>query len=85
MDLTNALRLGSTPRVAIVGGGGKTTTLFILAREATSNVIVAATAHMAIAQLEMADLGSQRLSTSDRRHLLQRPREQHRQNDRLER
>ncbi len=55
MNLTSALRLGSTSRVAIVGGGGKTTTLFTLAREAASTVIVAATAHMAIAQLEMAD------------------------------
>ncbi|MBI5565535.1 MAG: putative selenium-dependent hydroxylase accessory protein YqeC [Chloroflexi bacterium] len=55
MKLTHALRLNSTPRVAIVGGGGKTTTMFTLAREYPSPVIVAATAHMAIAQLEMAD------------------------------
>ncbi len=55
MNLTSALRLGPTPRVAIVGGGGKTTTLFTLAREASANVVVAATAHMAIEQVAMAD------------------------------
>ena len=55
MNLTSALRLGSTPRVAIVGGGGKTTTLFMLAREAPSKVIAAATAHMAVEQVALAD------------------------------
>jgi molybdenum cofactor cytidylyltransferase len=55
VKLTAALRLSSAPRVAIVGGGGKTTTMFTLAREATSPVIVAATAHMAIEQLALAD------------------------------
>lgn len=55
MNLTTAVRMGSTPRVALVGGGGKTTTMFTLAREATSPVIVAATAHMAIEQLALAD------------------------------
>jgi len=55
VNLTSALRLGSTPRVAIVGGGGKTTTLFMLAREAPSKVIAAATAHMAVEQVALAD------------------------------
>ncbi len=55
MNLTLALRMSSTPHVAIVGGGGKTTTMFVLARECTSPVIVAATAHMAIEQLALAD------------------------------
>ncbi len=55
MKLTNALRLNSIPRVAIVGGGGKTTTMFTLAREYSSPVSVAATTHMAIEQLALAD------------------------------
>ena len=55
MNLTTALRMGSTPRVAIVGGGGKTTTLFTLAREYSVPVIVAATAQLAIAQTALAD------------------------------
>ncbi len=55
MNLTTALRIGSTPRLALVGGGGKTTTMFTLARERSSPVIVASTAHMAIEQLTLAD------------------------------
>jgi molybdenum cofactor cytidylyltransferase len=55
VNLTTALRMKPTPRVALVGGGGKTTTMFTLAREYTSPVIVAATAHMAIEQSALAD------------------------------
>jgi molybdenum cofactor cytidylyltransferase len=47
--------MSSTPRVAIVGGGGKTTTMFVLAREYESPVLVASTAHTAIEQLALAD------------------------------
>jgi molybdenum cofactor cytidylyltransferase len=43
------------PRVALVGGGGKTTTMFTLAHEYASPVMVAATAHMAIEQTALAD------------------------------
>jgi molybdenum cofactor cytidylyltransferase len=55
VSLAGALRLSDTSRVAIVGGGGKTTTLFMLARAMQSPVIVAATAHMAIEQTALAD------------------------------
>jgi molybdenum cofactor cytidylyltransferase len=55
VKLTTALRLGSAPRVGIAGGGGKTTTMFTLAREYASSVLVAATAHMAIEQTTLAD------------------------------
>jgi hypothetical protein len=48
------LRIGSTPRVALVGGG-KTTTMFALAREAATPVIVASTAHTAVEQLALVD------------------------------
>ena len=55
MNLTNALRFSSTPRVGMVGGGGKTTAMFTLAREQSAPAIVAATAHMAIEQTAPAD------------------------------
>jgi molybdenum cofactor cytidylyltransferase len=55
VKLSTALRLDLLPRVALVGGGGKTTTMFALAREYTLPVIVAATAHMAIEQTALAD------------------------------
>jgi molybdenum cofactor cytidylyltransferase len=55
VNLTTALRLGTTPRVALVGGGGKTTAMFVLAREYRSPVITAATTQMAIEQLTLAD------------------------------
>jgi molybdenum cofactor cytidylyltransferase len=55
VNLATALRLGSAPRVAIVGGGGKTTAMFTLARDMPSPVIVAATAHMALEQASLAD------------------------------
>jgi molybdenum cofactor cytidylyltransferase len=47
--------MGPAPRVAIVGGGGKTTTMFTLARERPAPVIVASTAHLAVEQLAFAD------------------------------
>jgi molybdenum cofactor cytidylyltransferase len=56
VNLTTALRLSSMPRLALAGGGGKTTALFALAREYASPVIVAATAHLAIEQTALADL-----------------------------
>ena len=55
VNLTTALRIGPSPRVAIVGGGGKTTTMFTLARERPAPVMVASTAHMAVEQLALAD------------------------------
>jgi molybdenum cofactor cytidylyltransferase len=55
VNLTTALRIGSTPRIALVGGGGKTTAMFTLAREQSSPVLVASTAHMAVEQLALAD------------------------------
>jgi molybdenum cofactor cytidylyltransferase len=55
MLLCQALRLSKVPCLALVGSGGKTTTLFKLARELQPPVITAATAHMAIAQCVLAD------------------------------
>ncbi len=55
MNLSTALRLSSTSRIAFVGSGGKTTAIFALAREWASPLIVAATAHMGIEQTMLAD------------------------------
>ena len=55
MNLTIAMRLRSAARVAIAGGGGKSTAMFLLARELPAPVIVAATAHLAIEQTALAD------------------------------
>ena len=55
MKLSQAFRLSGIPCLALVGSGGKTTTLFILARELHPPVITAATAHMAKSQFILAD------------------------------
>ncbi len=65
MLLRQALRLGTLPRLALVGSGGKTTALFHLGRElletqegqgaSTPTVFLAATTHMAVDQLNWAD------------------------------
>ncbi len=55
MELSQALRLGQCPRLAIVGAGGKSTALFQLAREYPPPVIVTASAHLAVAQIRLAD------------------------------
>ncbi len=60
MQLAQALRLGKTPRLALVGAGGKTTALFHLARElledpAISTVIATTSTHLAVAQCALAD------------------------------
>jgi molybdenum cofactor cytidylyltransferase len=55
MNLTQALRLGTTPRLALVGAGGKSTALFQLARELPPPVIVTATTHLDVDQIKLAD------------------------------
>jgi molybdenum cofactor cytidylyltransferase len=55
MNLAQALRYTPPASIAIVGSGGKTTLLFQLARTLGQPVIVAATAHMHIDQLNLAD------------------------------
>jgi molybdenum cofactor cytidylyltransferase len=56
MNLTQALRYTPPASIALAGSGGKTTLLFQLARELGQPVILAATAHMHIDQLKLADL-----------------------------
>jgi molybdenum cofactor cytidylyltransferase len=55
MNLSQALRLSRIPVVAFVGGGGKTTALFQLARELPPPVIVTATTHLHVNQVKLAD------------------------------
>lgn len=55
MDLSRALRLDRSTRLALVGAGGKTTALFRLAREFAAPVLVSASAHLALEQTRLAD------------------------------
>ena len=64
MHLVQALRYPPTPRLALVGAGGKTSALFQLARELLETrsepshkkaVLVTATTHLATNQLLLAD------------------------------
>jgi molybdenum cofactor cytidylyltransferase len=56
MNLSQALRVTSTsPIIAFVGAGGKTTALFQLAREYNGPVIVTATTHLGAWQTSLAD------------------------------
>ncbi|NOQ40423.1 MAG: hypothetical protein GQ562_08910, partial [Anaerolineales bacterium] len=55
MDLVKAFRLTNKTKAAIVGSGGKTTTMFQLARDFGSRVILTTTTHLALDQLKQAD------------------------------
>lgn len=55
LRLKQAFRLSDFPRLALVGAGGKTTALFQLARQFSPPVIVCATTHLALDQLQLAD------------------------------
>jgi molybdenum cofactor cytidylyltransferase len=60
LSLAQALRVHSSPCVAFIGSGGKTTAMFQLARtlikdQGTSPVIVTATSHLGAWQLGLAD------------------------------
>lgn len=53
--LARALRLSSSSSVAFTGAGGKTTAMFLLARQMQPPVIVTATTHLGAWQVEFAD------------------------------
>jgi len=55
MNLVKAFRLPSSPTVAFVGAGGKTTAIFHLARHLEGPVIVTATTHLGVWQIPLAD------------------------------
>ena len=55
IKLAKALRTESSPCVAFIGAGGKTTAMFELARQLSSPVIVTATSHLGVWQIPFAD------------------------------
>src|SRR6266511_2734578 len=55
LSLAQALRVHSSPCVAFIGSGGKTTALFQIARQLPPPVIVTATSHLGVWQLGLAD------------------------------
>lgn len=55
LTLARALRVGSSPCIAFIGAGGKTTAMFQVARELPTPVIVTATSHLGLWQTALAD------------------------------
>ncbi len=55
LTLAQALRVTSSPGIAFIGAGGKTTAMFQLARELPTPVIVTATTHLGAWQTKFAD------------------------------
>jgi molybdenum cofactor cytidylyltransferase len=55
MNLVKALRIDSSSKVAFVGAGGKSSTMFELARQLPPPVLVTATTHLGVWQLDLAD------------------------------
>ncbi len=55
MKLKDAFRLKQTDRIALVGAGGKSSTLFALAKDYSGPVILTTTTHLASAELAHAD------------------------------
>jgi molybdenum cofactor cytidylyltransferase len=55
LPLLQALRAGPSPKIAIVGAGGKTTLLFKLAAEFPGPVLISTTAHFGRWQLKTVD------------------------------
>jgi molybdenum cofactor cytidylyltransferase len=55
ITLAKALRTESSPCIAFIGAGGKTTAMFQLARQIPTPVIVTATTHLGVWQIPFAD------------------------------
>jgi molybdenum cofactor cytidylyltransferase len=55
MNLIQALRLSSVPKVVLVGSGGKTSAMFRIARQLPRPVLVTTSTHLAIEQSDLAD------------------------------
>src|SRR5688500_5008458 len=55
ITLAKVLRSESSPCVAFIGAGGKTTAMFQLARQIPAPVIVTATSHLGVWQIPFAD------------------------------
>lgn len=70
MKIYEALRLNQDARIAWVGAGGKTTSMFRAARQFGGKILVSATAHLATEQIRLADrhFVVQKLTELDRIH-----------------
>jgi molybdenum cofactor cytidylyltransferase len=55
LSLAQALRVDRSPCIAFIGAGGKTTAMFLLARQFATPVIVTATTHLGTWQTNLAD------------------------------
>ncbi|MFU8773984.1 MAG: selenium cofactor biosynthesis protein YqeC, partial [Anaerolineales bacterium] len=55
MNLVQALRLSSAPKLVLVGSGGKTTALFKIADQLPKPVLVTTTTHLSVEQTFFAD------------------------------
>ena len=55
LSLAQALRVSSSPCIAFIGAGGKTTAMFQLAKQLSQPVIVTATSHLGLWQTGLAD------------------------------
>lgn len=55
MKLVQALRLSTTPKIALVGSGGKTTAIFRIADQLPKPVIISTTTHLSPEQIAIAD------------------------------
>lgn len=56
IPLRRALRMGSAPQVAFVGAGGKSSAIFILARQFDRPVLVTTSTHLSLAQANSGDM-----------------------------
>ncbi len=55
MDINKALRLGKTPKLALVGAGGKTSIMFQIARTFIGKVVVTTSTHLSVEQAHWGD------------------------------
>ncbi len=73
LSLAQALRVSSSPCIAFIGAGGKTTAMFQLARQLSQPVIVTATSHLGVWQIRLADqhlIAETEMALSDLYHTL---------------
>lgn len=65
MNLWNGLRLEQNSRVAFVGAGGKTTSMFACARDYGHTILLTTTTHLAVEETSLADFAYEVNSPAD--------------------
>jgi len=73
VELIKALRLGGSPRISLVGAGGKTTALFRIANEYSGPVVLTASTHLSVSQTGWADVHFEITRITDFSNLQGRP------------